>query len=169
MKRNNEIVIVAAVAENNVIGNEGSMPWGRLKEDMKHFRNMTMGHPVIMGRKTFESILSSYGKPLDGRTNIVLTSRRGFQHDDVAVFNTLETALDHARSLSETSFVIGGQAIYEQTIQLADRLEITKIKERYGGDKYFPEIDMNVWRLSAVESTDKNYDFLSYRRRDKDE
>lgn len=169
MIRNNEIVIVAAVAENNVIGNEGSMPWGRLKEDMKHFRNMTMGHPVIMGRKTFESILSSYGKPLDGRTNIVLTSRRVFQHEGAVVFNRLENALDYTRSLSEKSFVIGGQTIYEQTIQLADCLEITKIKGRYEGDKYFPEIDMDIWRLIAVENTDKNYDFLSYRRRDKDE
>jgi dihydrofolate reductase len=139
------LILVAAVAENDVIGEGGGMPW-RLKSEMAHFRAVTMGKPVVMGRKTFLSI----GKPLKGRTNIVVTRDRAFAAPGVLVAPSVEAALTAARGdalrRSTDAIVIGGGAeIYAQTIAEADRLVITRVHLRPTGDTKFPTIDPRVW------------------------
>jgi dihydrofolate reductase len=139
------IVLVAAVAENGVIGQGGGLPW-RLKSDMAHFRAVTIGKPVVMGRKTFLSI----GKPLKGRTNIVVTRDRAFAAPGVLVAPSVEAALaaargDALRRCADAIAVIGGAEIYAQTIAQADRLVITRVHLRPTGDTKFPTIDARAW------------------------
>jgi dihydrofolate reductase len=163
-----EIVIIAAVAENGVIGRGGRMPW-RLKSDMKHFRSVTMGNPVVMGRKTY---LSLAVKPLPGRTNIVVTRDASFTAPDVLVASSLEIAFEAARgdALRRGSdiMVIGGAEIYAQAMPLADRLEITRIHVAPEGDTVLPPIDPALWREAAREphpageGDDGAFDFVSY-------
>jgi dihydrofolate reductase len=143
------IILVAAVAENDVIGQGGGLPW-RLKSDMAHFRVATMGKPVVMGRKTFLSI----GKPLKGRTNIVVTRDRSFTAPGVLVVGSVETALavargDALRRGADAIAIIGGADIYAQTLPLADRLVITRVHLRPAGDTKFPTIDPAVWGEAA--------------------
>ncbi|HXF88932.1 MAG TPA: dihydrofolate reductase [Xanthobacteraceae bacterium] len=143
------IVVVAAVAENGVIGRNNALPW-RIKSDMARFRAITMGKPVVMGRKTFLSI----GKPLDGRTNIVVSRNAGFAARGVVVAPSLEAALlaargDSLRRGAEEIMVIGGTEIFAQALPLADRLDITLVHARPEGDAYFPPIDAKIWRESA--------------------
>jgi dihydrofolate reductase len=145
------VALVAAVAENGVIGAAGAMPW-RLATDMKRFRVLTMGKPVIMGRKTFASI----GKPLAGRTNIVVTRRRDFAADGVLVAASLDEALAAgAEAAGETGagevMVIGGGEIYALAMPHADRLYITQVHARPEGDAHFPPIDPATWRAVARE------------------
>src|SRR5256885_8844176 len=129
-----QIVLIAAVAENGVIGRGGTMPW-RLKSDMQHFRALTMGKPVVMGRKTYESL---HIKPLPGRTNIVVTRDANFTAPGVLVAPSLETALQAARGDALRRgcdiMVIGGAEIYPRAMPLADRLEITQIHMQPAGD-----------------------------------
>jgi dihydrofolate reductase len=164
-----DIIIVAAIAENGVIGRGGTMPW-RLKSDMQHFRTLTMGKPVVMGRKTYESL---HIKPLPGRTNIVVTRDRNFTAPGVLVAPSLEAALqagrgDALRRGAETIMVIGGAEIYAQALPLAQRLEITQIRMQPEGDSSFPAIDPAVWREVARKARpagpddDAAYDFVSY-------
>ena len=139
------LVLVAAVAENDVIGQGGGLPW-RLKSDMQHFRAITIGKPVVMGRKTFLSI----GKPLKGRTNIVVTRDRAFAAPGVLATASLDAALaaargDALRRGTDAVAVIGGAEIYAQTIGAADRLVITRVHLRPKGDTKFPTIDARVW------------------------
>jgi dihydrofolate reductase len=140
------IVLVAAVAENGVIGQGGALPW-RLKSDMKHFRAATTGKPVVMGRKTFRSI----GKPLPGRTNIVATRDRAFAAPGVLVAESVEAALAIARGdalrrgVAEIA-VIGGADLYAQIMDRADRLVITRVHLQPDGDTKFPVIDPNIWQ-----------------------
>ena len=145
-----EVVIVAAVAENGVIGRDGDMPW-KLSSDLKRFKAITMGKPVVMGRKTFESI----GKPLPGRPNIVI-SRSQALIDGAIVTTGLGAALEKAASLVPESdpviCVIGGGEIYRQAIDRADRLEITHVAGEIDGDTVFPEIDPAVWQLVSEEA-----------------
>jgi dihydrofolate reductase len=141
-----KIVLVAAVGENNVIGRGGQLPW-RLKSDLKHFRDATIGKPVVMGRKTYESI----GKPLKGRTNIVLTRDLGLVVPGGVLATSLDAALDYAREDAERRgveeiMVIGGSDVFEDTMPLANRLEITHVQASPEGDSYFPPIDPAVWR-----------------------
>ena len=141
-----EIVLVAAVAENGVIGQGGALPW-RLKSDMQHFRALTMGKPVVMGRKTFASI----GKPLGGRTNIVVSRDPGFSVPGVLVARSVAAALETARGDAlrrrvDAIAVIGGADIYEQTIAGADRLVVTRVKLQPAGDTRFPAVDPAVWQ-----------------------
>src|SRR4029077_2429694 len=142
-----QIVIIAAVAENGVIGRSGTMPW-RLKSDMQHFRALTMGKPVVMGRKTYDSTRI---KPLPGRTNIVITRDKNFTAPGVLVAPSLEAALDAARGDAmrrggEAIMVIGGAEIYAQAMPLAQRLEITQIHMQPEGGSFFPAIDPAIWR-----------------------
>jgi dihydrofolate reductase len=163
-----QIVIIAAVAENGVIGQGGAMPW-RLKSDMRHFRALTMGKPVIMGRKTY---LSTSVKPLPGRTNIVVTRDTNFTVPGALVARSLDVALETARgdALRRGSdiMVIGGAEIYAQAMPLADRLEITRIHMNPQGDTAFPPIDPAVWREAAREphpageGDEAAFDFVSY-------
>jgi dihydrofolate reductase len=139
------IILVAAVAENDVIGQGGGLPW-RLKSDMAHFRAATMGKPVVMGRKTFLSI----GKPLKGRTNIVVTRDRSFTAPGVLVAGSVETALavargDALRRGADAIAIVGGAEIYAQTLPLADRLVVTRVHLRPAGDTKFPTIAPAVW------------------------
>jgi dihydrofolate reductase len=142
------LVLVAAVAENGVIGQGGSLPW-RLKSDMKHFRAATMGRPVVMGRKTYLSI----GKPLAGRTNIVVSRDRAFAAPGMVVVPGIDAALavargDALRRGAAEIAVIGGAEVYAQTIDIADRLVVTQVALQPKGDTTFPAIDPAAWRES---------------------
>jgi dihydrofolate reductase len=139
------IVLVAAVAENDVIGANGGMPW-RLRSDLAHFRRLTLNKPVIMGRKTYDSI----GKPLKDRTNIVITRDAGRSSPGVLFVPSFEAALaaartDAARRGTDEIMVIGGSDIFRAAMPLADRLEITHVHASPAGDVYFPPIDPATW------------------------
>ena len=144
-----QVVLVAAVGENGVIGREGALPW-RLKSDMQHFRRLTLNRPVVMGRKTYESI----GKPLKERTNIVITRDPAFAADSVVIADSLPAAMDiaHAdarRRGAEEIAIIGGSGIFAESLALADRLEITLVHAWPPGDTFFPPIDPAIWRETA--------------------
>lgn len=143
------VAMIAAVADNGVIGSAGNIPW-RLPTDFAFFRRMTLGKPLLMGRKTFESI----GKPLPGRTNIVVTRQKGYQPDGVIVIDSLAAALDHAQAIAaadavEEVMIGGGAEIYREAMPLADRLYITHVAAEPAGDALFPAIDPAVWELEA--------------------
>jgi dihydrofolate reductase len=143
------IVLVAAIAENGVIGRGNTLPW-RLKSDMQHFRALTMGKPVVMGRKTFLSI----GRPLPGRTTIVVSRDANFAAPGVVVAPGIDAALAAARGdalrRNEDAIVIaGGADIYEQTLPQATQLAITHVHKKVDGDARFPAIDPKLWRESA--------------------
>jgi dihydrofolate reductase len=143
---NMKIVLVAAIGENNVIGRDGQLPW-HLKSDLKHFRELTIGKPVIMGRKTYVSI----GKPLKDRTNIVLTSDLGLIVPGGVLATSLDAALGYARRDAarrgvDEIMVIGGSDVFAATMPLADRLVITHVHAAPEGDALFPPIDLALWR-----------------------
>ena len=162
------IVIVAIVAENGVIGQGGAMPW-RVKSDMAHFKALTAGKPVLMGRKTWASL---HVRPLPGRTNIVVTRDAQFTAPGALVARSLEVALEAARGdalrRGTDVMVIGGADIYAQAMPYADRLEITQVRLSPQGDTRFPAVDLAVWREVAREAhpaaagDDAAFDFVSY-------
>ena len=167
-----KIVLVAAHARNGVIGRNGDMPW-RLPSDLRHFKAVTLGTPVIMGRKTYLSI----GRPLPGRANIVV-SRSGFSAEGVETVASLEAAIDLARSHAERTgadhvSVIGGGEIYAQAIGRADELLLTEVDADIEGDTIFPAIDSNRWqKLSLSDPVKSEKDshsvrFAVWRRRDR--
>lgn len=137
------ISLIAAIDRNRVIGRDGRLPW-HLPADLRHFREQTLGKPVLMGRKTFESI----GKPLPGRTNIIVTRRFGYHADGCRVFDTLSAALDSCPDAPEL-MVIGGASIYVQALPLASRIYLTVIDTEVEGDAWFPEIDTGAWTETA--------------------
>lgn len=145
------IQIVVARASNDVIGKEGDMPW-RLPSDLRHFKAVTLDAPVIMGRKTFQSI----GRPLPGRANIVV-SRSGFRSDGVESVSTLEAALDRGSELARQTgagkvSVIGGGEIYRQALAFADELHVTEVDAAIEGDTCFPPLDSDIWqKISSSE------------------
>ena len=159
------ISIIAAVAGNRIIGKENRLPW-RLPADMEHFKRMTSGHTVIMGRKTFESI----GNPLPGRKNVVLSKDANFKADGCRVIHSLDEALELAKD--EEVFVIGGAELYAGFMDYAERLYITLIGEDFEGDVHFPKIDTDNWILVSKvkgardEMNPYNYYFLTYVKRD---
>jgi dihydrofolate reductase len=164
------IILVAAVGENGVIGRDGALPW-RLKSDMQHFRALTLGRPVVMGRKTFESI----GPPLKDRTNIVLTREAGYTAPGITVAHNLQAALalaqdDAQRRGADAIAVIGGSGIFGETMNIADRLEITIVHASPPGDTFFPAIDTKAWRETArtrhpaAPQDDADVSFVSYER-----
>ena len=141
-----DIIIVAAVAENGVIGRGNALPW-RLKSDMTHFRTLTMGKPVLLGRKTFASI----GKPLPGRTTIVISRDEKFGAPGIVVAPNLVAALETARGGAlrrgaNAIVVAGGADIYAQALALATRLVLTEVHKRVDGDTHFPAVDSQIWR-----------------------
>lgn len=145
------VALIAAVARNGVIGIGGGMPW-RLSTDLQRFKRITMGKPVVMGRKTFQVI----GKPLMGRANIVVTRDPGFAAEGVTVASDLATAIRTAedearRSGVDEVFVIGGGQIYAAAIGEADKLYITHVEASPAGDAHFPPIDPAVWREVSAE------------------
>ena len=160
------ISIVAALARNRAIGRGNAMPW-HLPEDLKRFKRLTMGHAVIMGRKTFESI----GSPLPGRNNIVITRSNSWSASGCAVAHTLEAAL-LAASNEEEAFVIGGAQVYALALPLALRLHMTEIERDFDGDTFFPEFDRSRWREVSRERRSSraaegfDYAFVDYERSD---
>ncbi len=145
-----KICLIAAVAENGVIGKDNDLVWN-LPHDMKFFMNTTSGHCILTGRKNYESIPLRW-RPLKNRTNIVVTSQVGFGKDeDIVVMHDIHQGIEFARNQGEKElFVIGGGEIYAQTIELAHKLYITRIHGQFDGDTFFPEIDMNRWKLTSV-------------------
>jgi dihydrofolate reductase len=140
------VAIIAAVARNGVIGRRNRMPW-HLPEDLKRFRQLTLGHAVIMGRRTFESI----GWPLAGRSNIVVTRSPDWTRSGCHAAHSLEAALAAVRE-REDAFVIGGAQIYALALPVASRLYMTEIERDFEGDAFFPEFDRSVWREASRES-----------------
>jgi dihydrofolate reductase len=143
------IVLIAAVAENGVIGRGNTLPW-RLKSDMQHFRAVTMGKPVVIGRKTYLSI----GKPLVGRTTIVVSRNADFTAPQIVVAPSLDAAIaaahgDALRRNADAIIIAGGADIYAQALPAAERLVITQLHKRVDGDARFPVIDARVWHESA--------------------
>ena len=158
------ISLIWAMDQNRLIGKENNLPW-RLPADLANFKRITSGHPVIMGRKTFESI----GKPLPGRKNIIISRNKDLKIEGCDVAHSIEDV----RSYSEKDevFIIGGAEIYNTFLPIADKLYITEIEESFEGDAYFPEFDLLQWRLvSKVQgvSDEKNpygYCFEIYERK----
>ncbi len=157
-----QLVLIAALAENRIIGKNGKIPW-HLPEDLSRFKKLTIGHSVIMGRKTYESIPLKF-RPLPERNNIVITSNNGFDGHSVIRAGSVDEALQRAKFYGKKIFIIGGEQIYRQTIDLADRLELTEVRGEFDGDSYFPEYKNGVWR-EVNRIPRGSYDFVSYKRR----
>ena len=156
------LVLIAAVAANGVIGVANTLPW-RIADDLKRFKVLTLGHPIIMGRKTWESL----GRALPGRHNIVITRTPGYCAQGATVVASVAAAVA-ACANEETAFVIGGAEIYAQTLPLAQRMELTEIHTEVFGDAHFPEFSRVDWseltREPHVNPDELAYDFVSYQR-----
>lgn len=166
-KNSNELTIIVAAGEDNAIGKDNDLIW-HLSNDLKRFKKLTSGHHIIMGRKTFES----FPKPLPNRTHIVITRQSNYKvPEGVIVVNNLEDALDATRK-DKQPFIIGGGEIYKQSINLADKLELTRVHASFdGADTFFPNVDTNIWkevsRTTHEADEDHNYafSFITYKRR----
>jgi dihydrofolate reductase len=156
------VYLIAAIAANGIIGARGGLPW-RLPEDLRHFRNLTLGHPVIMGRRTWESLPA----PLAGRDNIVITARAGYDAPGASVAASLEGALALCAG-ERLVFVIGGAALYAAALPLADGLVLTEIHRDYEGDVRFPSFDRAAWketqRRRHTAPDGLRFDFVLYER-----
>jgi len=153
------ISIIAAVADNGVTGRGGQLPW-RLSADLKRFKKLTMGHTIVMGRKTWESI----GRPLPGRRMVVVTRQNDYRADGVEVVSSLDAAIDVAAAAGDDeTFVIGGAEIYRLALPRADRLCLTRVRATIEGDTSFPEFDPTHWRLVESEplAADESNEFPS--------
>ncbi|MDP3990576.1 MAG: dihydrofolate reductase [archaeon] len=173
-----DLVLIAAVSINNVIGINGQMPW-RIPEDLTRFKELTLGHPVIMGRNTYESIPNKF-RPLQGRHNIVMTSNPDFRDNGIYIAHSLEEALaeaDKAPLIGENPplvYIIGGETVYRDTMPLATKLEITHVKRVVtDGDAFFPPINHHEWQGVPVDygetefnkdgiPIEKEYSFVTY-------
>lgn len=158
------ISIIAAASTNNAIGVQGRLPW-KLSDDLKRFKKLTMGKPIIMGRSTWESI----GQPLSGRQNIILTRQADFVAHGCDVAASVEDALEIAGD-SEEIMIIGGGQIYDLFLPMASRLHITRVHAEIDGDVFFPKIDVRVWQLVTSEEHEADilnqypFAFMSYER-----
>lgn len=146
------------MGEKNEIGADNQLLW-HLPKDLKHFKDLTSGHPIIMGRKTYESI----GKALPNRTNIVISRKKNWFEEGILIVGSIKEAVKFAKKIDENVFIIGGGNIYEQTMEIADKLEVTLVKAELKADTFFPKIDPKIWKLTEEvfhEKDDKNqYDF----------
>jgi len=153
------ISIIAAMARSRVIGIANTLPW-RLPEDLKHFKALTLGHHILMGRKTWESL----GRPLPGRTSVIITRSPDLQVPGCLVANSIEDAIT-ACSGDDEVFFIGGAELYRQALDVADRIYLTEIKADFAGDARFPEFDTSLWqetgRQHGKSENGLEYDFLS--------
>lgn len=160
------VTIIAAIGLNNALGKDNDLIW-HLPADLKRFKKTTTGFPIIMGRKTYESI----GRPLPNRTNIIVTRNSDYNQDGCVVKGSLKEAVDSIAN-EEHAFIIGGAQIYNQAIEqgLADRLDITLVQESFEADVYFPEFDKMEWELISREDFKKdeknphNYSFLQFKK-----
>lgn len=141
-----KISLIVAMSSNRVIGLDNQMPW-HLSADLKKFKAITMGFPIIMGRKTFEAI----GKPLPGRMNIIISRNADYQQVGCVVFGSLELALQYACRQSEQVFVIGGATLYDAALPIADELYLTEIHQDFAGDTFFPKLYSAEWQEVARE------------------
>jgi dihydrofolate reductase len=153
------ITLIAACSENRVIGKDGTLIW-HIPEDLKRFKKLTLGNPIVMGRKTYESI----GKRLPGRTNIILSRDKNLRIDGCLVYNKISDILEIFEK--NNIFVIGGGEIYKQFLDKADRIELTLIHKNFDGDTYFPEIGNNWQVVESQKSTfeDIDIDYISYQK-----
>lgn len=151
-----------AVADNNIIGNKNDLPW-HLPEDLKHFKEVTLGKTVLMGRKTFESIFARLKKPLPGRKNVVITRQADYKAPEgVLVFGSLESAV---KNLSEEDiYVIGGAEIFKQALPLSQMFYLTRVHGNFEGDAYFPEVNWDEWEQTEKQPHEK-FSFLVYKRK----
>lgn len=156
-----KISLIAALAGNGVIGKNNDLPW-HLPADLKFFKKVTSGHHIIAGRKCFES----FGKPLPGRTNIIITRQKDYRQEGAIVLHSLDEALLYAQNKGETeAFIIGGAEIYRQSLPLADQMYLTHIHHEFEGDTYFPEWDKSKWKRGNCEERspdEKNKYALSF-------
>lgn len=157
------ITIIAAIANKNALGKNNQLIW-HLPEDLKRFKKITSGHPIIMGRKTFESL----GRPLPNRTNIVITRNKEFSFKGAVVVDSLEKAIEKAQNINKNIFIIGGANIYKQAILKADRLDVTLVHHTFDADVFFPKIDTKIWKevvredFKADEKNHYDYSFVTY-------
>ncbi len=162
-----QIILIAAVAKNQVIGKDNQLIW-KLSADLKRFKNLTSGHYILMGRKTFESL----GKPLPNRTHLIVSRDSAFQAPEGHYsFQSIEEAIIFCNKIGvEKLFIIGGGQIYRETINLCDQLEITEVNAMPDGDTYFPEIDSAIWEevereeFAADEKNEFPYAFVTYKK-----
>jgi len=157
------ISIIAAMAKNRVIGNQGVIPW-KIPGEQKLFKKITLGHAVIMGRKTYESL----GQPLPGRTNIVVTRQKQYQTEGCLVVHDLSSALNRCPEDEDEAFICGGGQLYQEALPIADRIYLTVIPREIPGDTYFPDISATEFRVSQSESIKveevEPYHFFIYER-----
>tara|TARA_B100001559_G_scaffold299161_1_gene284240 strand:- start:249 stop:743 length:495 start_codon:yes stop_codon:yes gene_type:complete len=162
---NRELTIIAAVSINNIIGNKNKLIW-KLSNDLKRFKNLTTNHSVIMGRKTFESLPN----PLPDRDNIVITRDTNYSKPNIQVCSSIEDAINLTKTDTQP-FIIGGGEIYTQTINIVDKIELTRVHEEFDGDAYFPEIPLDIFELINEENYNSdlenefNYSYLTYKKR----
>ena len=152
------VTLVAAVARNGVIGLDGGLPW-HIPGDLPRFKTMTLGHVLVMGRKTYDSI----GRPLPGRTTIVVTRQERWQADGVLVAHSVPEALARAGELDEEVFVVGGAQVYAEALPVAYRLELTRVDLEPVGDTFFPPVDRSDWRVVRREPGE-GCEYVSYER-----
>ena len=157
------ISLIAAMAKNRVIGRQGDIPW-KIRGEQKIFKKFTLGHAVIMGRKTFESL----GQPLRERTNIIVTRQRDFRAEGCLVAHDLAGAIKCCPADEDEAFICGGGQLYHEALPLADRIYLTVIPREIDGDTYFPDISLNEFKVSQSESIQiegiEPYDFFIYER-----
>ncbi len=160
------ISLIVAIAKNHVIGKNNQLIW-HLPADLKYFKTMTLGHTVVMGRKTYDSM----GKPLPGRQNVVITRQQNFQAEGVIIEPSLESALSNLKE--DEVFIIGGGEIFKQAIALVDKMYVTEINETFDGDVYFPAINHDEWELTDArpfakdEKNKYDYSFNLYERKNR--
>jgi dihydrofolate reductase len=168
-----EIIVIAAIAENDIIGKDGDIPW-RIKDDFLHFKKLTTGHPCIMSDVTFES-LPEQSRPLPNRENIVLTFRKDYHPQGTTIFHSFEDAIKYCNDKQEEkAYITGGSSIYRLGLEVADTLELTRIHKNYEGDVSFPEINFGLFeKASQTKSSGQDtinnepveFSFLTYKRK----
>ncbi|MBU0614834.1 MAG: dihydrofolate reductase [Nanoarchaeota archaeon] len=167
-----DIVVIVAIAQNQAIGKNNDIPW-HIKEDFQHFKEKTMGHPCIMGDKTYDS-LPDFARPLPGRENIVCTLDPNYKAEGATLFNDFFKAIDYVKAKGvDQAFIIGGATIYKLGMKIADAFELTRIYHDYDADTFYPEINLNEWQEINKEDHEgmdiKNkikvkFSFITYRR-----
>jgi dihydrofolate reductase len=154
-----KISLIVAMSSNRAIGLNNQMPW-HIPADLKRFKQITMGHPIIMGRKTFDAI----GRLLPGRANIIVSRNSAYQQQGCVVVDSIEAAIKHGCQLADEVFVIGGSTLYEATLPIADTLYVTEIKKDFEGDTFFPDFDRSHWveveREAVFDAAAVGYSFV---------
>ncbi len=156
------ITLIVAMGINGEIGKGNELLW-HLPKDFKHFKDITSEHPILMGRKTFESI----GKPLPNRTNIVISRKKDWFEEGILIVGSIKEAVKFAKKINEDIFIIGGGEIFKETLDIADRLEVTLVKAEFDADAFFPKINPKIWKMVSEECHEKDekhaYDYCFQR------